>query len=49
MKTNKELLEAYAELIIELYNMGDSMAASQAVCDELRKIEKEILYRMEKS
>lgn len=47
-KTPRVLLEEYGTLLIELYNTGDSMAVSQAICEELRKIEKVILHRMEK-
>jgi len=44
--TNRELLAAYAESVIQLYETGDHMAAAQACAEHMRTLEKLILLRM---
>ena len=44
--TNKELTAAYASAVIDLYNTGDSMAASQACAEWVNTLEKLIHLRM---
>ena len=43
---NKELLQEYAEAVIELYENGDAMAVTQALAGIVNKLRQQILDRM---